>query len=188
MRTGASHIHAPPSSRQQTNSTGIVGQQTTVRAQQQAQQPSHRVRGAAATTAVAPSTRKTQTRWPQQKPEKIDNHKPSTMNNPTRNLRNQRRRSSSALKSFNTNIGNRSEFIRSQRKCRSNEFHPGYTHSRQIDTDDSNVTRDSDTNLLIENMRNRECELIKKINNKGYYCCSSSSENDDLVYLIRKQN
>lgn len=71
---------------------------------------------------------------------------------------------------------------RQHKRNRSNEMEMRCTNS------DRDSARDSDTNLLIENMRNRECEMFNKIsNNNGYYCCSSS-ENDDLIYFIRRRN
>lgn len=137
-----------------------------------------------------------QTRWPSRL-EKNDNNKLIHLNNNhnsnnngggggssssnTRNVR--RRRSSGGIKSVDTKYEWKGD-ARSQRKCRSNEFHPSV---RRTDGE-ADSARDSDTNLLIENMRNRECELFNKISeNNGYYCCSSS-ENDDLIQLIRRQN
>lgn len=52
--------------------------------------------------------------------------------------------------------------------------------SSSEDTDDvtSSENRDSDTNLLMENLRNRECELFQKICfNNGYYGSSGTNSN-----------
>lgn len=52
--------------------------------------------------------------------------------------------------------------------------------SSSDDTDDvtSSENRDSDTNLLMENLRNRECEMFQKICfNNGYYGSSGTNSN-----------
>lgn len=52
--------------------------------------------------------------------------------------------------------------------------------SSSDDTDDvtSSENRDSDTNLLMENLRNRECEMFQKICfNNGYYGSSATNSN-----------
>lgn len=140
------------------------------------------------------SKTKTQTRWPL-RAENTDYSNKSVhlvnQNNSTKNTR--RRRSSSGLKALDSKLNNKGD-VRPQRKCRSNEFYAGggaaaaATAVRLTEiTDSTDSARDSDTNLLIENMRNRESELFTKINSNNYYCCSSS-ENDDLVYLMKRQN
>lgn len=165
------------------SAVGRVG--TAAAASRSHRSPHKKMRG----PTVAPS-KQTQTRWPFQIESSDSSNKLVHLNQgiPTKITR--RRRSSSGLKALDSKLNNKGD-ARPQRKCRSNEFHTGGGGNaaacyQTIDSGGDSA-RDSDTNLLIENLRNRECELFTKINSNNYYCCSSS-ENDDLVYLMKKQN
>lgn len=70
-----------------------------------------------------------------------------------------------------------SEHVSRQQRC---AFCNCVKASSSDDTDDvtSSENRDSDTNLLIENLRNRECEMFQKICfNNGYYGSSGTTSN-----------